>query len=112
MSSFKKNVTFEASTIFIEPSGNRVVPRLNPPFPLEFKRALWYSQRELAYIEYVEYREQRLAIEAAAVDARNNLMPVVAAGAGARGSGARGSGARGSGARGSGAGGPRVLVFK
>ena len=95
MSSFKKNVTFEASTIFIEPSGNRVVSRLNPPFPVEFKRALWYSQRELAYMEYVEYREQRLVIEAAAVAARNNLMPVVAAGTGAVTKG-----------------GPRVLVFK
>ena len=99
MSSFKKNVTFEASTIFIEPSGNRVVSRLNPPFPLELKKALWYSQRELAYMEYVEYREQRLVIEAAAVAARNNLMPVVAAGTGARGTGAV-------------TGGPRVLVFK
>jgi hypothetical protein len=96
MTSFKKNVRFEASTIFIEPSGNRVVPRLSPPFPLEFKRALWYSQRELAYLEYAEYREQRLAIEAVAVASRNNLMPV----------------SGGSGGGGSGGGGLSTLVFK
>ena len=57
MSSFKKNVTFAPNTIFIEPSGNVVVPRMNPPWPTEFKRTLWYSQRELAYIEYAEYRD-------------------------------------------------------
>lgn len=58
MSSFKKNVTFAPSTIFIEPSRNSVVPRLDPPLPAEFKSALWYSQRELAYMQYEEYRQK------------------------------------------------------
>ena len=42
MSSFKKNVTCTPNTIFIEPSGNVVVPRMNPPWPTEFKRTLLY----------------------------------------------------------------------
>ena len=66
MSSFKKNVTFTPNTIFIEPSGNVVVPRMNPPWPTEFKRTLWYSQRELAYIEYAEYRDACSAVRRAA----------------------------------------------
>jgi uncharacterized protein YgiB involved in biofilm formation len=66
MSSFKKNVTFAPNTIFIEPSGNAVVPRMNPPWPADFKSTLWYSQRELAYIEYTEYRDACSAMRAAA----------------------------------------------
>ena len=66
MSSFKKNVTFAPNTIFIERSGNSEVPRMNPPWTVEFKSALWYSQRELAYIEYAEYREMCSAMRAAA----------------------------------------------
>jgi hypothetical protein len=97
MSSFKKNVTFTPNTIFIEPSGNVVVPRMNPPWPTEFKSALWYSQRELAYMEYAEYREMCAAMRAAAAAAQNPVMPAVSKGGGSGGAGAGGS---------------RTLVFK
>ena len=95
MASFKKNVTFSPTTVFIEPSGNMVVPRLNPPWPTEFKSELWYSHRELAYMEYSEFREQRAAMEAAAAAARNHVMPL--------GNSSSGGGGRG---------GPHSLVFK
>ena len=79
MSSIKKNVTFAPSTIFIEPSGNVVVPRMNPPWPTEFKSALWYSQRDLAYMERLEYREICAAMRAAA---QIPVMPAVGRGSG------------------------------
>jgi hypothetical protein len=82
MSSFKKNVTFASSTIFIEPSGNVVVPRMNPPWPTEFKSALWYSQRDLAYMERLEYREICAAMRAAATAAQNPIMSAVGRGGG------------------------------
>ena len=77
MSSFKKNVTFTPNTIFIEPSGNVVVPRMNPPWPTEFKRTLWYSQRELAYIEYAEYRDACSAVRRAAAATAATAATVV-----------------------------------
>jgi hypothetical protein len=70
-------VTFAPNTIFIEPSGNVVVPRMNPPWPTEFKSALWYSQRDLAYMERLEYREMCAAMRAAA---QNPVMPAVSKG--------------------------------
>jgi hypothetical protein len=76
MASFKKNVTFSPTTVFIEPSENMVVPRLNPPWPTEFKSELWYSQRELAYMEYSEFRQKRAAMLEAAAAARNHVMPL------------------------------------
>jgi hypothetical protein len=80
MSSFKKKVTFAPDTIFIEPSGNVVVPRMNPPWPTEFKSALWYSQRELAYIERAEYREIYAAMRASSAAAHNPVMPAASKG--------------------------------
>jgi len=79
MSSFKKNVTFTLNTIFIEPSGNVVVPRMNPPWPTEFKRTLWYSQRELAYIEYAEYRDACSAMRRAAATSATTATIAAAA---------------------------------
>ena len=76
MSSFKKNVTFTPNTIFIEPSGNVVVPRMNPPWPADFKRTLWYSQRELAYIEYAEYRDACSAMRRAAATSTTSATAV------------------------------------
>ena len=97
MSSFKKNVTFTPNTIFIEPSGNVVVPRMNPPWPTEFKRTLWYSQRELAYIEYAEYRDACSAVRraAAATSATAVHNPILTAAS-----------------TGGGGGCPRTLIFK
>jgi hypothetical protein len=99
MSSFTKNVTFTPNTIFIEPSGNVVVPRMNPPWPTEFKSTLWYSQRELAYMERAEYREMYAAMRASSAAAKNPVMPAVRNGGG--GGGGVGVG-----------GGPHTLVFK
>jgi hypothetical protein len=86
MSSFKKNVTFAPNTIFVEPSGNVVVPRMNPPWPTEVKSTLWYSQRELAYMERLEYHEMCAAMRAAAA-AQNPVMPAVSRGGSGSGSG-------------------------
>ena len=104
MASFKKSVTFSHNTIFIERPGNSRVPRIDPPLPNSFKSALWYSQRELAYIEYAEYRDacsaRRRAAAAAAATATTATTtisvqnPILAA--------ARAGGGCGS---------PRTLVF-
>ena len=98
MASFKKSVTFTRNTIFIERSGDSRVPRIDPPLPDSFKSALWYSQRELAYIEYAEYRDACSARRRAAAAAMTTTAvqnPIL-----------------GAASTGSGGGSPRTLVFK
>jgi hypothetical protein len=58
MASFnKKSVTFSSDTKFAY--YNSPVPRINPPLPRLFKQQLWYSQRELAYLQFEIYRQKK-----------------------------------------------------
>jgi hypothetical protein len=63
---------------------------MDPPWPTALKSALWYSQRELAYIEYAEYRDACSAARAAATTAAaagvHNPILIAASTGGGRGS--------------------------